>query len=171
MFNNIFRRTLAASALLIGASVWVAPIAKAADDNGTVSGEVAAINTVDYTAPNQFTLDPTNGNTDQDFGSVVIQNNDNDGWTLTVTSTNNGNLNNATFGNIPYTDFEANRGAGVIDVTITGGADTIEDVAALTCADSTGCTYAITADIAGAAIDGMAAGVYSDLLTFTLTSK
>ena len=171
MFNKIFRRTLAASILLIGASIWVAPIAKAASDNDTVSGEVAAINSVDYTAPGQFTLDPTNGNTDESFGSVTIQNNDNDGWTLTVTSTNSGNLNHATFGNIPYTDFEANRGGGAIDVTITGGTDTVEDVSALTCADSTGCTYNITADIANTAIDGMAAGVYSDTLTFTLMSK
>lgn len=165
-------RFLIASGLLLGTSAVLAPVAIAATDNGVVSGTVDAINNVTYTPPAGFTLNPTTGNTDQSFGSVVIQDNSNAGWTLTVDSANSSNLNHATYGNIAYTGLEAN-GPGVTNLAldVSSAAATIRDVSALTCADAAGCTYTLTADIASGAIDSMAAGVYTDTLTFTLTSK
>lgn len=178
MLQISMRRALLASGLAIGTALSFSPIARADSANGNVGGTVAPINNVDYTAPSTATLNPSAGNTNQSFGSVFVQNNDNDGWTLTVASGNSGKLHDAVSGtDIAYTGLTATATSGDLNTAPvslsvgSGNAVNMYSPSALTCAASSGCNISLDADIASEAVDGMAAGTYSDTLTFNLTNK
>ncbi|MGK7892004.1 MAG: hypothetical protein AB4042_21965 [Leptolyngbyaceae cyanobacterium] len=176
MFNKTFRCTLAASTLLLAASVLVAPMAKAESDNDDVQGTLGATTLVNYEGTS-FALDAINGHTGQDFGSVTFQSNDNDGWTLTVDSGNDGDLSDGT-NDISYSPLTAAwDGTVPTGVTLTSSLDvtglavTVADATQLACSEAGGCTVNLTADILSTDIDGKPAGVYSDTLTFNFTAK
>lgn len=178
MLNATFRRILIASGLLIGASLVLSPSAMADSANGNTSGTVDPINNVDYTPPAGATLNPSAGNADMGFGSLFIQNNDNDGWTLTVDSTNNGTLVDAVssavipYSNLDFVDATSGTPLGNQSaVDVSGAAIQVYGPTSLTCADSTGCTVNLRADVSAGDIDGKPAGTYSDTLTFVLTNR
>lgn len=177
MSTQSIRRFLVASGLLVGVSAAGAPLALAQVTSGDdVGGTVDPINTVAYTAPlSNIALNPTSGNTGASFGDVTIQNNNAAGWTLAVKSLNGSQLKNLAGDLIAYTNFNVAGGPsldpGVIDVSLADTFTTVQTVADLQCADSTGCAYTLTADIASTAIDGKPAGTYNDTITFQLTSN
>lgn len=172
MFTKNFRNSLVASGLLIGASLLAGPAALAASDNGVVSGDVTAVNTIDFTGTTGTAITGGAAVSAYPIGTLTIQNNDPDGWTLDVASANGGKLK---FGSnvITYTDLTtaAIAGATVTPVDLTTPATDEEVIDAAYNVDvADGVTnVAVTAAIAAGQF--VPAGTYSDTLTFTQTSK
>jgi hypothetical protein len=176
MLTKMFRNTLVASSLLVGASLMVGQIAQAGTDSGDVTGEITTNNLVTYTAPAAAaSLDPVAGNTDMDFGSVNVRDNSNAGWILTVQSANNSTLVGDTNSEvITYTGLSFNNATlgAANDIDVSGGtAVNVYTPNTLTCATQAGCDVTITADIANTEVNGKSVDTYRDTLTFVLTSN
>jgi len=174
MLTKTFRNTLVASSLLMGSSLLVSlPALAQVSDGDTVGGTVQAVNTIDF-VPTATTQAITGGAAVTDFsmGTLSIQNNDPDGWTLNVQSANAGKLMFNT-NQIAYTGLEIGAIAGATPAAVTlSTANTDEEILNavydVDVADGvTGVT--VTADIASGQF--VPAGLYTDTLTFTLTSK
>jgi hypothetical protein len=162
-------RTLIASGIVVGAVAALSPAAFAATDNATQSGSITAIETVDYVAGPSLTIVPNTLQADQNFGSVQVQSNSNNGWTLAVASTNGSVLKNGAIAAIAYT--LKVDGAAVDVSTAATPVNTSLDPASLTAAAGTGNNYLVKGSIAAIDSNGKPAGTYSDTLTFTLTNK
>ncbi|MBD2426266.1 hypothetical protein [Phormidium sp. FACHB-1136] len=179
MLSTSFRNTLIASTLLVGASILVSPAAMAADDPspasdpGDVSSTVELINRVDFAPAATTRVQPVTAQTDIAFplGTVTIRNNDPDGWNLTVASTNAGVLEFGTH-TLSYSTITL---ADTNDITETaGGVDPATGGLLATGGFSTrvaGGTEAINVSALLTVPADVAAGAYTDTLTFTLTSK
>lgn len=170
MSIKTIRRTFIASSFVLGAvAAALSPAAFAATSNDTQSGSITAIENVTYAAGPSLTIVPNTAQNDQDFGSVQVQSNSNNGWTLAVASTNGSILKNGTIASIAYT---LKVDGTAVDVsTATTPVNTSLNPTTLTAAAGTGNNYLVKGSIAAAASNGKAAGTYSDTLTFTLTNK
>jgi Rieske Fe-S protein len=162
-------RTLIASGIVVGAVAALSPAAFAVGDNGIQSGNIANIETVDYTAGGTVTITPNAAQTNQDFGSVNVKSNSPTGWDLTVGSLNTSKLLNAdTDEEIAYTlQIGAFSGAaGTVASPVS-----VRNETTLTCAADTGCAIPVKGSIPATESNGKSAGIYSDTLTFTLTNQ
>ncbi|WP_017302084.1 hypothetical protein [Nodosilinea nodulosa] len=175
MFAKAFRNTLIASSLLIGASLLAGPAALAATDNGVVSGDVQAVNTITFTPTTGTAITGGAAEPAYPIGTLDVQDNAANGWTLDVQSLNGGQLVNTvtptdviaydtlTTANIgastatpvnfvaPATDYTLHDSA--FDATVAAGVTNVS----------------VTANIAAGQF--VPVGTYADTLTFTLTSK
>ncbi len=162
-------RTVIASGFVVGAVAALSPVAFAASSNGTQSGSITTIETVAYTAGPSLTIAPNTLQADQDFGSVQVQSNSNNGWTLAVASTNGSILKNGAIASIAYT---LKVDGTAVDVsTAATNVNTSLNPGSLTAAAGTGNNYLVKGSIAATDSNGKPAGTYSDTLTFTLTNK
>ena len=179
MLSTFSRNTLIASTLLVGASLLVGPAARAADDldpatnsgDAEVSATVELINRVTFGPAETTRVQPVTAQTDIAFplGTVTIRNNDPDGWNLNVASTNAGVLK---FGahTLSYSTITL---ADTNDITespvnpTTGGLLATGDFSARVA----GGTEEINVSALLTVPTTVAAGEYTDTLTFTLTSK
>lgn len=128
-----------------------------------------ALDIVDYTPSTTFTLNPSAGNPNQDFGTVHIQSESSSGWVLLVRSTQGGNLSHGTHPSaIPYTltidGIQVSSLAGSNDVTVL-------TTSTLTCPPPIGCTLPVRATALASNITGKPAGSYTDTLVFTLINQ
>lgn len=174
MLSTSFRNTLIASTLLVGASILVSPAAFAGN-SGQVSGTIAEINVVNFTAPSNATVTVGQGFTDNfSLGSVTIQNNDPDGWNLSVASANSGNLKlGITSHVIPYSAINLGDVPGVTETTTPVSPADANPALLSTAPFSTTVASGTTAInlTATLTVPNVPAGQYTDTLTFTLTSK
>lgn len=172
MFAQTFRNTLVASSLLIGASLLAGPAAQAQVSGGVVSGDVSALSTILFTPTTGTTITGGAAVAAYPMGSLAITNNDPDGWTLDVASTNGGELQ---FGanSITYTALTtaAIAGATVTPVNLAAAGVDEEVITANYDIDVADGVTAVAVTAAVAAGQYVPAGTYSDTLTFTLTSK
>ncbi|MFH7243460.1 MAG: hypothetical protein ACHWZW_11475 [Spirulina sp.] len=172
MLSTFSRNTLIASTLLVSASLLVGPAAFAqVSDNGEVSGEVQEVNTITF-APATLT-EITSGAAVASYpmGNLTIQNNAAAGWDLEVQSLNGGKLVNGAQ-SITYTDLTvaAIAGATITPVDLaTAATDELLATAPYSTEVAGEITRAVTATMA--ADQFVPVGVYTDTLTFTLTSK
>lgn len=171
MFAKTFRNSLIASTLLVGASILASPAAFAQ----VVSGTVATANTVTFDGDEGTAIVPGVARPAYPLGTLDIQNNDPDGWTLTVSSANGGKLTNATTHDIVYTAITL---ADIPGVTETSATPTLSTTAASqlsTAAFSESVANGVTSIAVTASISDTESSVppetYSDTLTFTLTSN
>ena len=128
-----------------------------------------ALEIVDYIPGASFTLNPSAGNPNQDFGTVHIQSDSATGWVLRVRSTQGGKLSHSTYPSaVPYTltvdDFQVGNLAAGNDVTAL-------TASTLTCSPPTGCTLPVRATMLTSDIAGKPSGSYSDTLVFTLINQ
>lgn len=114
---------------------------------------------------------PNTLQTDEDFGSVNVQSNDNAGWTLEVASTNGSYLENASVTPVAQIPYSLKVGGTAVTVSTALAKATVKDVSVLTDAAAGGGDYAVKGTIAAADSNGRPAGTYQDTLTFTLTNK
>lgn len=179
MFAKTFHNTLIASSVLVGTSLIAGPAALAAPfvdsgANNTVTATVAEVNEVEFVGA---TTTFTNGAAETAFamGTLDVQNNAALGWTLEVSSANGGKLvNTVTPADvIAYTQITtANIGASTAaakDLAVAGTDYQLHTSAfdAAVAAEVTG--VVVTANIAAGQF--VPVGSYTDVLTFTLTSK
>jgi len=128
-----------------------------------------ALGTVDYTPSASFTLNPTSGNPNQDFGVVHVQSDSATGWVLRVRSLRGGVIKHETHpATVPYSltvnGLQVGRLAG-------GNAVTVMTTTSLTCAAPTGCTFPVRATMMAGDVQGKPSGSYTDTLTFTLVEQ
>lgn len=162
-------RTIIASGLVVGAVAALSPAAFAVDtDGGNQSGEVPVIETVDYTPGGSLAIVPNTAQPDTNFGSVNVQSNANNGWTLAVASTNGSLLKNGAIASIAYT---LKVGGAAVNVSTPAAPVTALSPTVLTAAADPGVDYPVLGSIAAADSNGKPSGTYSDTLTFTLTNK
>jgi hypothetical protein len=191
MFAKTFRNSLVASSLLVGASLISGPAAVAqVTDGGQVGGNIAPISTLSFTDPTAAVSTPlTTGSFP--MGGLNIQNNDPQGWTVTVTSTNAGELQNqdattptdvyVTYSDLTVADALAAFGAtpSLADPALANetlvDAPYTEAVAAAVVTSAVSATIATTGTVddgtTSVAFASLPTGTYTDTLTFTLTSK
>lgn len=165
-------RTVIASGFVVGAFAALSPAAFAADNisGGDVTGNITAIQHTAYTAATTATtIVPNTDQSNLDFGSVNVQSNANNGWTLAVASANGSSLKNGSIGTIAYA-LQVD-GVPVTGLTTPAASVTAKDVSGLTASATGGANYAVTGAIAATASNGQPAGTYTDTLTFTLTNK
>jgi hypothetical protein len=190
MFAKTFRNTLIASSLLVGASLLAGPAALAQTASGEVGGNIAPISTLTFTLP---TAAASTTLTTGSFamGSLNVRNNDPQGWTVVVTSTNAGELQNqdaTTPANvyITYSDLTVADSLAAFDATplladpalvsqpLVDAPHTAA-VAAAVVNSAVSATIEVVGTVDGGgtpvALAGLPAGTYTDTLTFTLTSK
>lgn len=177
MFAKIFRNTLVASTLLIGTSLFVIPAALAAPvaDDGDVQGNVSEINSIGF-APQSSAIVPGVAQAEFSIGTLTIQNNAAAGWTLDVESENGGYLLEDIQGvpgthTIPYTALTVATVAGAAHSSVSPTVETpsgrlITAVYDLDVANEVG--VGVTANIGAQYVP---VGLYTDNLTFTLTSR
>jgi hypothetical protein len=190
MFAKTFRNTLIASSLLVGASLLAGPAALAQTASGEVGGNIAPISTLTFTLP---TAAASTTLTTGSFamGSLNVRNNDPQGWTVVVTSTNAGELQNQdattpanvyiTYSDLTVADSLAAFGAtpSLADPTLASqtlvDAPHTEAVATAVVNSAVSATIAATGTVDGGttsvALAGLPTGTYTDTLSFTLTSK
>ncbi len=128
-----------------------------------------ALEIIDYTPGTSFTLNPSAGNPNQDFGTVHIQSDSATGWVLRVRSTQGGTLSHGTHPSaVPYTltvdGIQVSNLAGGNNVTAL-------TTSTLTCPPPTGCTLPVRATALASDIAGKPSGSYSDTLVFTLNNQ
>jgi len=168
--RTLGNRALIASGLFFGLSV-VTTTAAYADDVVVTNPVLQAVSfTSTATAAAPISLTVGSALTNQSIGNAVVKSNDADGFTVTVDSTNLGNLKNGSI-SIPYT--LGVTGGTVANPDITTANVTVEDRIALVadCANSTGCSRPLTISIGATAMDGKPSGNYSDTLTFSIVNK
>ncbi|MBW4483711.1 MAG: hypothetical protein KME14_14310 [Tildeniella torsiva UHER 1998/13D] len=146
---------------------WLIPAAMGL--SGLFPAAALALGIVDYTASASFTLNPSAGNPNQDFGTVHIQSDSATGWVLFVRSTKGGSLSHGTHPSaIPYSLIVD----GLQVSSLAGGDDVIALTAStLTCPPPIGCTLPVRATTLPSDIAGKPAGSYSDALVFTLINQ
>lgn len=128
----------------------------------------AALEVVQYTAADNFTLNVATGNPNQDFGTVHIQSDSPTGWILRVRSTNQGALkHSASNSTIPYI---LRIDGDMINNLDSGNDVTVRTTSTLTCNAPNGCNLPVRASIVASEVDGKPSGQYSDTLIFTLTN-
>ena len=175
MFAKTFRNSLLASSLLIGASLLVGPAAMAnpATDGGAASGEIEVVNTIVFDPVVDAPI--TRGESVSfDLGTLDVTNNHANGWTLEVESTNGGVLR------------VGEDGATISYTNVTTGAMGASNATPRTLATAeqkymlhdSDFDSAVAAGVTGVAVSATLTnthqaptGIYSDTLTFTLTSK
>ncbi|MBD2653153.1 hypothetical protein H6G45_06555 [Synechocystis sp. FACHB-383] len=182
MFTK-FNQVLLASGLVIGSAVMLSPAAFANPTNSEGDGigvEVPEVELLTWTAtktpgtPEELTLYTALSETV--VGTVNVKSNDAAGFTVAVTSDNEGILKTgdgvASYLQMPYTLYYGPNGS-TASVTLTSGEGTAETPAALIadCASSTGCDRDVAISVLQSNVNGKAHGIYSDTLTFTLTNK
>ncbi|WP_156119719.1 hypothetical protein [Leptolyngbya sp. KIOST-1] len=128
-----------------------------------------ALSKVTYTASATFTLNPSAGNPNQDFGTVHIQPVSATGWVLRVRSTQGGALRHSSHpSTVSYTLFVNGTQVG----SLASGSDTaVLTGSVLSCPPLIGCTLAVRATISTDNIARVPAGSYSDTLVFTLAEQ
>ena len=176
MFAKIFRNSLLASSLLIGASLLVGPAAMAEDDSlsvnsdDDVTGVVHLINEITFTPADPTAIVADAGATGFVMGELSLRNNHVNGWTLSVESTNQGKLQNGSYA-IEYTAVTAAAVEGETTNSsvdpATGGNLIVADYTAAVAAGVD--EVQVTANIASG--QHVPAGEYTDTLTFTLESE
>lgn len=175
MFAKTFRNTLFTSTLLVGASLMVGGIAKAdTTSGGEVGGTVAAESAVVFTTNGTAgTINAAAGQTNFLLGTLKIQNNDPDGWTLAVKSASGGLLADSVSGeDLAYTAVTVATVPG--QTTNTSVTPTTTDTQIVVAgyhddvAADVGVTVNITCDITG---EEVPAGTYKDTLTFTISNN
>jgi len=176
MLSTSFRNTLIASTLLVGTSILVSPAALANDpspasDPGEVSSTVQLINRVTFAPGATRTVQPVEAQTDIAFplGTVTIRNNHPDGWNLNVASANAGVLEFGTH-TLSYSTITLTDTSDITETPVnptTGGLLATGDFSARVA----GGTEAISVSALLTVPTTVAAGAYTDTLTFTLTSK
>lgn len=177
MLSTFSRNTLIASTLLIGASILIIPNAMAADDpdpasgDGQVSSTVELINRVTFAPATTTTVKPVTELTNTSFplGTVTIRNNDPAGWNLNVASANDGLLEFGTH-TLSYSTITLAPTDNITETPVnptTGGLLATGDFSARVA----GGTEAINVSALLTVPTTVAAGQYTDTLTFTLTSK
>ncbi|QQE67581.1 hypothetical protein GFS31_42940 (plasmid) [Leptolyngbya sp. BL0902] len=130
---------------------------------------VALEPTVDYTSPSSFTINPTSGNPNQDFGVVRVQSDSATGWVLRVRSLRGGVLKHESHpATVPYSLTVDGIQVGSL---VGGNAVTVMTTTSLTCAAPTGCTFPVRATIMSGEAQGKPSGSYTDTLTFTLVEQ
>jgi len=147
---------------------------------GTVSGIVDDINVL---SGEQFFTDISGddsanlGATDVKIASGVINSNSTDGWKLTVTSVNNGNLVKAGFARkILYTNIKLDKTGGDLGAGLTDPSGGSKSVVSGSCVFNTATKAATTATvdyafelkISWSADFGLLSGTYEDTVTMTL---
>ncbi|WOD41166.1 hypothetical protein [Nodosilinea sp. E11] len=181
MFAKTFRNTLIASGVLVGASLIAGPAALAAPDAdpatsagaaNSTSATVELINRVTFVPALTTTVQPVTTQTDMAFplGTVAIRNNHVNGWNLNVASANSGKLKMGTTHELSYSAITLAETADITEAIInpaSGGILGTGDFSARVA----GGTEAINVSASLTVPSNVAAGVYTDTLTFTLTSK
>jgi hypothetical protein len=170
MFTK-FNRVLLASGLAIS-SVVLPLTAMAAGD---FSFELEETSTLTWT-PESSTQDLTlyTAQDETVIGSINIESNDIAGFTVGVTSNNQGILKTGggtTDEQIPYTLYYGPEGGTLASITLTSGVGTKDEPFNSECASQGGCNRDVAISALGTAVNGKAHGVYTDTLTFTLTNK
>jgi hypothetical protein len=128
-----------------------------------------AVEVVDYTASNTFTLNVDTGNPNQDFGSVYVESDSATGWILKVKSTQNGTLEH---NDSEYSIVYSLVVDGVQVGSLTSGNDvTVKSVSSLTCPPPEGCSYSVQATLLSSDIADNPAGDYTDTLVFNLVNQ
>lgn len=121
--------------------------------------------TVSYSPGDSFALDPTIGNTNQDFGVVHVESESPSGWTLQIRSHHHSAMNHMSGKATIRYSLEVDGNI----VNLSSGNDvTAFSTSHLTCTSPSGCNYAIRGRISANEIDGKPSGAYSDTLIFTL---
>lgn len=176
MFAKTFRNSLLASSLLIGASLLIAPVAMAAEDDlsvnddGDVTGVVHLINEITFAPAEPTPIVADTGATGFVMGELSLRNNHANGWTLSVESANEGKLINGDHV-IEYTNLIADSVEGETTNNFvnpaTGGSLIVADYTAAVAAGVD--EVQVKADIASG--QHVPAGEYTDTLTFTLESE
>lgn len=124
--------------------------------------------TVGYSPGDSFALNPTIGNTNQDFGVVHVESENPSGWTLQVRSNHHSAMNHASGEAAIRYSLEVDGNT----INLSSGNDvTAFSTSHLTCAPPSGCNYAIRGRISADEIDGKPSGNYSDTLIFTLVDR
>ena len=172
MFAKTFRNSLLASSLLIGASLLVGPAAMADPDPVTaVINEVNEVSFVPEMLDREIDQDATESNFP--LGTLIIQNNNVNGWELEVRSENNGELR------LDGTSNTHKIAYGTLTLESDfpeSSTDTItpNDTDALFASGdySTAVAGEESRVVRSTLVTGnLPAGTYSDILVFTLTSK
>jgi hypothetical protein len=175
--------------MLIGIFAFLATGANAAT---LVEGQVEPVNTLTsetYTADIDGATSLDTGGTDVMIASGTINNNYENGWKLTVTSTRNGKLVRTGVSNgdgtdtpdeIVYTNIKFVKTAGTLGSDLTDPHNSAKDITSGTCAFSTGVIgssaattatvdYDFELQITYAADDSLLQGTYDDTIGMTLT--
>jgi hypothetical protein len=182
MFTK-FNQVLLASGLVLTSLVGFGSAAFADPGNSEDDGigvQVPEVEILTWTAsatpgsPEQLTLYTALNETV--VGNVNVKSNDAAGFTVAVTSANQGILKTgdgvASYLQMPYTLYYGPTGS-TASVTLDEGEGTAETPTALisACASSTGCDRDVAISVQQSDVNGKAHGIYSDTLTFTLTNK
>ena len=180
MFAKTFRNSLLASSLLIGTSLLVGPAAMADESgptnvsSGSSSGEIEVISTIEFTPNANGEINRAVSSPNYDLGTLAVTNNNYHGWILEVASANGGQL-------------VIEGGGHEIEYTaVTTGGIGASEATARTLANANteyqlhdfGFDSEVANGVTGVPVtatlgntQNVPAGVYSDTLTFTLTSK
>ena len=128
-----------------------------------------ALEVIDYAPGASFTLNPSAGNPNQDFGTVHIQSDSATGWVLRVRSTEGGKLSHGTHPSAVAYSLTID---GIQVGSLAGGGDvTALTASTLTCPPPSGCTLPVRATALASDITGKPSGSYSDTLVFTLINQ
>ena len=190
MFAQTFRNTLIASTLLVSASLLAGPAAFAAETGElNVGGNIATVSAITFTQPAAASEVTLQSATSFAMGSVHIQNNDPQGWTLEVSSANNGQLQNqsATPASAVYVEYttltiteQSAFGVAPASLAPTSAPQVLVNADYTQAVAAAPVTGTVTAMIESTGTSGgtssiplasLPAGNYTDTLTFTLASK
>ncbi len=125
---------------------------------------VHALETVSYTPGSPFTFNLMSGNPNQDFGTVNVQSDSPNGWTLKVRSQHQGALKHTS--SLYTIQYSLTIDGTLVD--LTGPDATAKTVTVPSCYEPGGCHYPLQGTIGAVEINGKPAGAYADTLTFTL---